>query len=132
MSNKSERKKLIDKLDKITAKIIKIRDDYTCQKCGKKPVPRGCHWAHIFSRSRHSVRWDLLNSVVLCNGCHRYWHANPLTAQIWFSKKFPHRYEYLQAEKQKPVRQIQTIELQELYEQLKYKLKELENEPKKD
>ena len=122
---KSKRKKLIDNLDKVTAKIVKIRDEHTCQRCGSNPLPRGEHWAHIFSRSRHSMRWDLLNSVVLCNGCHRYWHANPLNAQIWFEGKFPWRYEYLQEEKQKPVRQITTIELQELYEQLKEKLKYL-------
>ena len=125
MAKLSERKKLIAKLDEVTSKIIKIRDEHTCQRCGSKPSPRGEHWAHIYSRSRHSMRWLLLNSLVLDNGCHRYWHANPLNAQEWFREKFPYRYEYLQAEKRKPVRQIPTIELQEIYEDHKQKLKEL-------
>jgi len=127
-SPKSERKRLVDKLDKITSEIIKIRDENTCQRCGSKPRPKGCHWAHIFSRSKHFIRWDFLNSIVLCNGCHRFWHANPLSSQIWFEAKFPHRYNYLQIEIQKTVRQIPTSELQDLYESHKQKLKELQAE----
>ncbi len=122
---KTDRQKLIAKLDKVTPAVIKLRDERTCQRCGSKPQPQGCHWAHIYSRTSHKMRWDLLNSLVLCNGCHRFWHANPLDAEKWFREKFPIRFSYLQWKRQFPTRHIPLAELQKLYESHKEKLKEL-------
>lgn len=125
MAKKTERQKIVAKLDKVTAQVIKLRDDYTCQRCGGKPQPQGCHWAHIYSRTSHKMRWDLLNSLVLCNGCHRHWHANPIDAENWFKDKFPVRYDYLQDLRRQPTKHIPLATLIEWYEALKLKLEEL-------
>ena len=49
------------------ALVVLERDNYTCQKCGKKE-------AHI-----HHIDWDKTNNIpenmiVLCNSCHRVLH----------------------------------------------------------
>jgi hypothetical protein len=41
------------------------------------------------------MRWELINSLVLCCGCHRWGHSYPLDFQWWFRLKFPARYDYL-------------------------------------
>lgn len=128
MAKKTERQKIIDKLDKVTPAIIKIRDERTCQRCHSKPSPQGCHWAHIYSRTSHKMRWDLLNSLVFCNGCHRFWHANPLDGERWFLDTFPARYEYLQMIRRQPTKHIPIGVLKEWLEERKQKLKELKNE----
>jgi len=125
---KTERQKIIAKLDKVTAQVIKLRDGRICQRCGGKPSPQGCHWSHIYSRSSHKMRWDLLNSLVMCNGCHRYWHANPIDAENWFKDKFPARYAYLQVVRQETTKHIPLAVLESLYETLKEKLKDLQEE----
>lgn len=122
---KTERQKIVAKLDKITAQVIKLRDDYTCQKCGGKPKPQGCHWAHIYSRTSQKMRWDLLNSFVLCNGCHRFWHANPIDAENWLKNKFPARYSYLQNIRRMPTRHIPMAFLEEWLEMAKRKYEDL-------
>ena len=60
---------------------VKQRERYTCQRCltfypeGRR---QGIQAHHIFTRSRRSTRWDLVNGVALCTGCHRWAHSNPL------------------------------------------------------
>ena len=128
MAKKTERQKIISKLDKVTAQVIKLRDDYTCQRCGGKPHPQGCHWAHIYSRTSHKMRWDLLNNLVLCNGCHRFWHANPIDAENWFRDKFFVRYAYLQILRQATTKHIPLAVLEEWLEMAKQKLSDLKKE----
>lgn len=125
MAKKTQRRKIVEKLDKITAQVIKLRDDFTCQRCKGKPRPQGCHWAHIYSRTSHKMRWDLLNNLVLCNGCHRWWHANPLDSEWWFRMKFPARYDYLQELRRKPTKHIPMAVLEKWLEERKLKLEEL-------
>ena len=122
---RTARKRTVKKLDDITRKIIKLRDKDTCQRCMKRASGQGCHWAHIYGRRSYLLRWDLLNSLVLCAGCHRWWHENPLESDEWFKEKFPARYEWLQFQKKQPPRTIRTSELQSLYTKLQQKLTEL-------
>jgi len=122
-----KRSKIIRALDRITPEIIKLRDMHQCQRCGARPQPQGCHWSHIYSRASYHTRWDLLNSLVLCNGCHRWWHSHPTESGFWFAKKFPARYDYLQG-KRREVAAIKTSELEALLESHKEKLKQLQGE----
>jgi len=122
---KPSRKTLVRNLDKVTAEVVKLRDDYTCQRCMKKCSGFGAHWSHIYSRSRYSMRWDLLNSVCMCAGCHLWYHGYPTMSGEWFKKKWPHRYDYLQAERKKPLRPIKDWELAEWLAERKQKLEEL-------
>ena len=110
---KDERSKIIRSLDRITPKIVKLRDAYQCQKCGGYAKAQGCHWAHVYGRSRFSMRWQLLNGLCLCFGCHQWGHSNPLA---------------LEELHKCPVRAIKTEILKITLGQHKEKLKQLEDE----
>lgn len=57
------------KLDKAWAKLVKLRANNKCEVCAK-PSPLNSH--HIYTRAKRSVRWDVLNGVCLCVGCHTF------------------------------------------------------------
>ncbi len=46
---------------------IKTRDGFKCCYCDKTTYLNS---HHIFSRSNHSVRWDMDNGICLCSGHH--------------------------------------------------------------
>jgi len=121
----TKRKKLIKQLDELTKEIIKKRDNYACQKCGKKVEGINCHWSHIIPVSRSlRLRWDFQNSMVKCFHCHiNWWHKHPLAAANWFKKNFPKRWKYL-SEKENEIRKILPVKLFELEELIvKYRKK---------
>ena len=64
------------KLDKIFSLLVRKRG--YCQKCNLTEDSK-LQCAHIHSRSRLSVRWDLMNAFCLCSGCHIFWaHKHPI------------------------------------------------------
>jgi len=105
---KSDRKKLIKQLDELTKQVVRLRDEWVCQKCEKYIVhdtstgKMFAHTAHIVSRSRHFLRWDILNLVLLDMNCHRWGHRHPLEFAEWFKKRFPARWLYLDTPVQTP------------------------------
>lgn len=125
---KTKRDKLIRALDAITPKIVKLRDGYRCQRCGSMPKPQGCHWAHVYSRRSFILRWDLLNALALCHGCHSWFDGNGIDAEEWFGDKFPARLPYLKAKRAAPTGTIRTDYLEGLLEQHKQKYEELKGE----
>lgn len=52
-------------IDNLWAIVIKLKAGNKCEYCGKF-IEKGLNAHHIFSRSNHSVRWDLDNGVALC------------------------------------------------------------------
>ena len=87
-----------DKADAEFSNMIRARDGWTCQRCGKRYPERaqGLHAAHIFSRGRKSVRWDEVNAVALCFSCHLWAHGNPTLFAEWIMKRLgKRRYEAL-------------------------------------
>ena len=68
-------------LDKLWSKIVRTRDSFTCQRCGKRhdKKSRGLHAHHILTKGSHgfSIRWDLDNGVAVCYGCHMFLQGNP-------------------------------------------------------
>jgi hypothetical protein len=94
----------LTKKDVEWAQLIKNRDNWTCQKCGKSypPKSRGLHAAHIFSRRFKATRTDPENGLAFCFGCHMYFHSRPLEF-IEFATKFlgEERYEALKAKAKK-------------------------------
>lgn len=63
-----------DSLDALFSRYIRTRDRWTCQRCGKvyPPPTTALHCAHVFSRGKQSTRFDPMNAVALCYGCHRF------------------------------------------------------------
>ena len=122
----AKRSTIRNSLDKVVPQIIKLRDEQICQRCGHYCSGQGCHWSHIYSRTRLSMRWNLLNAIVLCAGCHQWWHDNPIDSGRWFAEKWPVRESYLQAKKLEPLRPIRTPELAEWLAERKRKLEELQ------
>ena len=125
---KDERSKVIRALDRITPRIVKLRDGYRCQRCERLPSSQGCHWAHVYGRSRFSMRWDLLNALCLCFGCHQWGHSNPIAFRVWFAGKFPARAPYLEELHRRPVRAIKTEILKNILAQHEEKLQALGSE----
>ena len=94
---KTNKRKLKDKLEKLVKAEVKFRDNYTCQRCGKKVEGSNCHASHIIPVSRDGrLAYDPNNMIVLCYYDHiSWWHKHPIEAAEWFNKKFPGRYEML-------------------------------------
>lgn len=122
---KTPRKKLIDDLDKLSKKLVYIRDNYTCQRCGKNDG-RDYQASHVIPVSAGmKLRWDLQNMKVLCHHCHlNWWHKNPLESAKWFEERFPERAAYL--EEQKGLYKFSLSELEELKELYKAKIEGLD------
>ena len=118
---KTARRKLKDKIKKVVDVLIKERDNYTCQHCGKKVSGKDCHVSHVVPVSAtKTLEFDLLNLKILCFRHHiHWWHKNPLESGKWFEGKFPERSEYLKARRMEAPRSIKMYELRELYEELK-------------
>lgn len=88
MAKKTEKQKLIDKLDDVFQMCIRYRDNFTCITCGKRfPVGerKELHAGHYVGRGNYSTRWDEENVNAQCAGCNL--KQNHGDAEIW------HRYE---------------------------------------
>lgn len=49
------------------------RDDWTCQKCGKRGIELRAH--HILSFSKYpKLKFEVNNGITLCKNCHRKFH----------------------------------------------------------
>ena len=73
MAKKTQRKKLIDKLDKIFSIYIRrrnaINDVAKCFTCGKQDHWKKLQNGHFQSRKHYSTRWHEQNCQVQCAGC---------------------------------------------------------------
>lgn len=115
---KLNRSKIIEKLVNHAKLQAKIRDNYTCQHCGKKVTGSDAHGSHVIPVSAgNKLKWDVQNIKTLCYHCHiNWWHKNPTESGEWFKTKFPERWAYLQ--KNKGIKIYKTFELQDLLNQL--------------
>jgi len=138
MAKKSKRKRLVKQLDAVCNELIKLRDEHTCQYCLKVVSGQGCHWAHIIGGRGLYLRWDVLNSIVLCFHHHQLWHRGNITFDGWFRAKFKARWLYLTSpvlsqagmfmERRYIVWKFTNADLEEKLARLKQKLKELKSE----
>jgi len=70
------------KADKLFTQVVRLKFEYTCQKCGKEYNPynkgklRNLGVSHYYGRSRENTRFDMDNVTLLCNfPCHRKWEG---------------------------------------------------------
>ena len=81
---KTDRKKLIKRLDSIVREIVLLRDG-RCVICGKLD---NLQCGHLITRGKHSVRWDLKNCHVQCSGCNLKHEFYPEIYTQWFLNKY--------------------------------------------
>lgn len=97
----------IDSTDQAFSDYIRARDGWECQRCislGKRSVfkppkrliskfpqfedryrdARGLHAMHCFSRGGMAVRYDPIDSLAGCYGCHSYLDTHPLEKYDFF------------------------------------------------
>lgn len=74
-------------LDDAWSLLVKLLAGHKCEVCSKTR-PLNSH--HIYTRIMKSVRWDVLNGVCLCVGCHIgnkfSAHKTPVTFNAWLMK----------------------------------------------
>ena len=89
---KMKRSTLTNKLDKLMSQVIRSRG--SCAWCGnnKYELLQCCH---IYSRSNRQVRWDRLNLLCLCAGCHFRAHKEP-TEFTEFVKEYLGEQKYIE------------------------------------
>lgn len=123
--SKKPTKKLKKLCDTLVKQIVKIRDNFTCQKCGKKVSGSDCQGSHVIPVSAgNKLAFDEMNLKVLCYHCHfNWWHKDPTAADKWFKEKFPERDAYLQANR--GILQMKYTDFEELHERLKKRLEEI-------
>lgn len=90
---KLNRGKIKKKLEPLVKDFIKRRDDYTCQRCGKRVDGSNCHASHILPVGSHSkMQFEPYNMITLCFHDHiNFWHKDPNGASEWFERTFPGR-----------------------------------------
>jgi 5-methylcytosine-specific restriction endonuclease McrA len=96
------KKPKITELDKLARKLIRLRDNWTCQRCGRQ---KKHGWrvdvAHFFPRQHTATRCHSDNLVLLCEECHIRWaHENKLAFSDWWRQRIgEERYDKLKEKK---------------------------------
>lgn len=69
----------IDVADKAFSLYIRTRDNWTCQRCGKRysPPTMALHCSHFQGRGKEATRFLPDNADALCYGCHQYFTSHP-------------------------------------------------------
>lgn len=108
---KSDRQKLIEECDDLFRELINKRDK-VCRICG---TTKNLQVAHIFSRSRKSVRWNPLNAVLLCVKHHLFYaHREPMLFAEDVKRMLGKDYEGLRRQAETPARG-QDLALEKIY-----------------
>lgn len=93
MRKKLTRKKLKEKLDREFSRYVRLRDadeqgNVTCFTCGDRKHWKNMHAGHFQSRTKHSVRWDVMNVKPQCPRCNLFNHGE----QYVFGRKLDEIY----------------------------------------
>lgn len=122
---RKKRKTYKRRLDELWSRAVRLRDKYTCQKCGR--THKQVQAAHIFSRNRKSVRWDIDNGITLCYYCHIHWaHREPLEFAEWIKERLgEEKYEKL---KRRAYEIAYDIDPEEIEAELKILIEEYEKQ----
>ena len=118
-----------DKWDAAFSRLVRLRSNWTCEKCGKvysDPSP-GLHCSHFVTRSRKSTRWDPRNAAAHCYSCHQHLGGNPLLFAEWIHGYLgPHTTDVVRQNSLLTVK-WRKADKDELYEQMKEELARIEN-----
>ena len=96
MNKRKEEKKWKKKKDQYWASMIKLDYDNKCAVCGKT---ERLNAHHILPREFLKTRWDRMNGIALCPGCHKFCmksaHKNGFWFVKWLNENEPEKTEYL-------------------------------------
>ena len=120
----------IDKRDTTFSKLVRLRAQFNCEKCGRHfPKGHGLQCSHFFGRRHQSTRYDPDNAAAHCFVCHMFFGENPIAFTAWIKRHLGDvRYEALQLRHSQIVKRTKA-DLEELYRHLKEQLKALEANP---
>ena len=78
------------KWDIVFSDYIRNRDNWTCQKCGKKYHEKsaGLHCSHFYGRRSWATRIEPANAMALCFGCHLHVGSFPMDHVHLWEEKF--------------------------------------------
>ena len=78
------------KWDDVFSKLVRFRDNWTCQRCGKKypKLSPGLHCSHFYGRRSWATRIEPANAMALCHGCHIHVGSFPMEHVELWEKKF--------------------------------------------
>lgn len=115
-----------DKVDKLFSKLIRLRDDGLCQRCGQHESEVKLDCSHFFSRRHQATRHDPDNACAHCFTCHQYLGGNPIIFSTWIRSYLGEtRYEMLYA-KHSTIKKRTKREKEELYQHLKQQFETLQ------
>lgn len=89
-----------DAADARFSRMIRERDNFTCQRCGKQHAENsmGLHAAHMFTRRIKATRLDPDNCCSLCFGCHQHLDSHPEEKMAFFRARLgDEKFDALQA-----------------------------------
>lgn len=121
---RSLRKRLITRLDNLVRDRIRKIYHNRCCRCGQLIEGMNSHPAHIIPKGNGASwrRFDLMNIILLCFKCHRFWHDNPTESGKWFQEKYPAENIYLEKYRNGKPAEISTEEMEQLESKLKEKV----------
>lgn len=114
-----------DKYDKVVSDLVRLQNRHTCEHC--KKVQERAECAHIFGRRHANTRYDLDNLLCLCHRCHRYFTENPVFFFDWLNIYIGEEKLDRLRLKAWSVKKWKKGEKEDLYQQHRKKLKEVEN-----
>ena len=92
MAKKTQRKKLIEKLDKIFSIYIRrrnaVNDVAECFTCGKQDHWKKLQNGHFQSRKHYSTRWHEKNCQVQCAGCNVFRYGEQYKFSVGLDTKY--------------------------------------------
>lgn len=126
-NNPTSKRAAIEKaLDTVTARIVKLRDDYRCQRTGAILDKYEAEWCHIEGRGNRMLRWHPWNAITMKKSVHAASHRYPDIFKAWFAYTFPRRSEFIESCLRKSPQPIRTYKMEELLESHKSLLAALE------
>lgn len=116
-----------DKFDIIFSKVIRERNDWNCENCGRnfRNDPLGLHCSHYVGRSNRATRWDCDNASAHCAGCHLSFSNHPGEHSRWFIRAYGDGLEQIVTEKASKIRKWKPWEKDEMYKHYKAEYKRL-------
>lgn len=115
-----------DKFDDVFSRLIRARDQWTCQRCGAHESQKKIDCSHFYSRRHQATRFDPMNACAHCFTCHQYLGENPPIFDAWIRQYLGDgAYEMLKEKHYRIVKRTKADKA-ELYQHLKGELRKLE------